>query len=84
MDLTFFILLIEAISVVVIVDVFSSWIVRDPNAFPRNITQAVAGPLYAPFRLVFKPERFGGIDISPIFVLLGLRFLALGLQQLGS
>lgn len=77
-------LLIQAISLVVIVDAISSWVVRSPNAFPRSITGAITQPLYAPFRAILRPERLGGIDVSPLLVLLTLNLLARGLVQLAS
>lgn len=69
-------LLIQAISLVVIVDVLASWVSPNPNGFPRSITSVIADPLRAPFQAVLRPEKLGGIDISPLLVLLSLGALA--------
>ena len=77
-------ILIQVLSVVVIVDAVSSWFVRNPDQFPRSITGAVTRPLYAPFRAVLNPEKLGGIDVSPLLVLLSLNLLAQGLVRFGA
>ena len=67
---------LQAITWIVIVDALSSWIVRDPSRFPRNITGPILDPLYRPIRAVVKPEALGGIDLSPIILIVGLRLIA--------
>lgn len=66
----------EAVAMIVFVDALSSWFVKNPNGFPRNITGPITAPLYAPIRAILKPESMGGIDISPLVVILGLQALA--------
>ncbi|MEO1228542.1 MAG: YggT family protein [Myxococcota bacterium] len=74
-------LLIQALSFVVIVDAVSSWVVPNPSAFPRSITGAIAGPLCAPFRKLIPPERVGGLDVSPLLVILSLNLVASGVAK---
>jgi uncharacterized protein YggT (Ycf19 family) len=63
-------LALSALQLIVIADVVLSWIMQDPNAFPRNITRQITEPLYAPIHTVLKPEKMGGFDLSPIVILL--------------
>ena len=75
-------LLIQALSFVVIVDAISSWFVKDPDAFPRSITGAISRPLCAPFRAILSPEKMGGLDISPLLVIVSLNFAARALLHI--
>jgi len=63
------ILLLNVLRWVVLADVILSWVVRDPDQFPRNLTRQITAPLYAPFRALLPPEKTGGFDLSPILVL---------------
>lgn len=63
-------LALSALQIIVIADVVLSWIVQDPNAFPRKFTRQVTEPLYAPIHAVLKPERMGGFDLSPLIILI--------------
>lgn len=74
--MAYFVLLIKAVSIIVIVDALSSWVVRDENRFPRNITGPITAPLYAPIRMILNPQKLGGIDLSPLIVLFALQALA--------
>ena len=74
--------LCEAVALIVFVDAISSWFVKNPNGFPRNITGPITAPLYAPIRAILKPEKMGGIDISPLVVIIGLQALAGALPRL--
>jgi uncharacterized protein YggT (Ycf19 family) len=47
----------------------------DKSQFPRNLTSQITDPLYAPLRAVLRPERSGGLDFSPLIVLLLLSFM---------
>lgn len=76
--------LCEAIAMIVFVDVISSWFVKNPNGFPRSITGPITAPLYAPVRAILKPEALGGIDVSPIVVIVGLQALARALPGLAG
>lgn len=72
----FIFLLLRGISIIVVVDAVASWFVPSRDRFPRNITGTITEPLYAPIRKVLKPEKMGGIDLSPLVVLLCLQGLA--------
>lgn len=54
----------------ILIDAILSWVMPDADRFPRNITTQITEPLYAPIRAILKPERTGGIDLSPLIVLL--------------
>ena len=47
----------------------------DDTKFPRSLTNQITQPLYAPFRTLLNPQMTGGLDLSPIMVLLILRFM---------
>lgn len=66
--------LFEAVWWIIMVDVVLSWVQR-PDQQPRRMLMQLTNPLYAPFRAILSPEKTGGIDLSPIFVLLALRAL---------
>ncbi len=72
----FALLVLKILSFIVIADALLSWFSPDPNQPPRNITNAIAEPLGAPIRWLIKPEYTGGIDFSPIAVLLILNYLS--------
>ncbi len=80
----FFHMFFRALSLVVVLDVVSSWFVKDPNGFPRSVTGAITGPLYAPFRAVVKPGSLGGLDLAPLVAILTLNLLARGALGLAS
>jgi len=56
----------------------AKWLGLDPTIV--RFLYAVTEPLFRPFRRLIPPSRTGGIDLSPIFVLLAIfllsRFLA--------
>lgn len=82
-DIGFFLILLQALRVVVLVHVIASWLVG-PAGFPRNLTGAIAEPLCAPFRKLIPPERLNGIDVSPLFVFVGLSLVERGLVALAA
>ena len=67
------ILVFKALIWVVILDALASWVVRSPGQFPRNLTGLIADPLCAPVRAVVKPGVTGGIDFSPLVVIILLQ-----------
>ena len=77
----FLFLLIMGVLAVVVVDAIASWFVRTPNGFPRNITGPIVEPLYAPIRKILSPEKTGGLDLSPLIVIVGLQVLENVLRQ---
>lgn len=52
---------------IIIIDAISSWF-RAPDQFPRNITNQITEPLYAPIRAVLG--GMGGFDLSPLIMLM--------------
>ena len=67
--------IIEAVRVIILVDVVLSWVMRDPEQFPRNFTQRITAPMYAPIRAVLDPRKTGGFDLAPLIVLILLSLL---------
>ncbi|MFN3196786.1 MAG: YggT family protein [Bradymonadia bacterium] len=59
---------LSVVSFIVIIDAVLSW-VMPINQFPRDITSQLTAPLYAPIRAIADPEKMGGMDISPIILL---------------
>jgi YggT family protein len=65
--------LIDGYSLVVLASVILSWIRLDPDNPIVKVVDALTEPVLGPIRKVL-PD-FGGIDFSPMLLLLGLRFL---------
>lgn len=61
-----------------IADAVLSWVMA-PGKFPRSFTTRITTPLYAPFRAILPPEKTGGFDISPIFLILLIQLVQRGL-----
>lgn len=61
--------LLQILKYIVIADAFLSFVRRE-DEFPRNITREITRPLYAPFHALLHPSKTGGIDLSPIAVIL--------------
>lgn len=61
--------ILSALKILIFIDVVLSWVMPDSTRFPRNITTQITDPLYAPIRTVLRPERMGGLDISPLIIL---------------
>ncbi len=78
----FIFFLLRALSMIVIVDAVASWVVPGRDRFPRNYTGLVTEPLYRPIRKVIDPEKLGGIDISPIIVLVAIQGIATLLSRI--
>jgi YggT family protein len=58
----------------VIADAVLSWF-QSRDSMPRKLTSAVTEPLYAPIRKVLDPSRTGGLDLSPMVVILAIQAL---------
>jgi YggT family protein len=71
---------LQALQWIVIIAALVSWVNPDPRNPIVRFLWAVTEPLFRPFRRLLPPSRTGGIDLSPIFVLLVIflvsRFLA--------
>lgn len=73
--MAFVLLALQLLTYVIIADAILSWIVPDTGRFPRNITSRITGPLYAPIRRVLDPSKTGGLDFSPLIVILVIQAL---------
>lgn len=67
--------LLDILSLLIIVDAVLSWMMPNRDQFPRNITAKITEPLYAPIRAILSPEKTGGMDFSPLIVLLLIHLL---------
>ena len=68
------VLVLQGLVWLVIVDALLSWVVRNPAQFPRNMTRMIAEPLCAPVQKILSPQLTGGIDFSPLVVILVLNY----------
>lgn len=75
MLLSILLLILSGLKWVILADVLLSWIKPDTSEFPRNLTSQVSEPLCAPIRALISPRALGGIDISPMLVILLLQFM---------
>jgi YggT family protein len=65
--------LLDIYSIVVLVAVVTSWIQLSPDNPIVRLTSALTEPLLAPIRRVL-PD-LGGLDLSPMVLLLGIQLL---------
>jgi YggT family protein len=73
---------LQALQIVVIVAALISWVNPDPRNPIVRFLYAVTEPLFRPFRKLVPPSRTGGIDLSPIFVILAIFLLSRFLSRL--
>lgn len=73
--------ILTGLKILIFVDVILSWVMPNEEQFPRNLTRQVTDPLYAPIRAIIKPEMTGGLDLSPIAILLLIHFMQNMLAQ---
>lgn len=69
-------LILKGIRLLVFLDVIFSWIIRDPDQFPRSLTRQLTAPLYAPIHAILDPRKTGGFDLAPLIILLLLGLAA--------
>ena len=71
---------LQALQWLVIIAALVSWVSPDPRNPIVRFLSVTTEPLFRPFRRLLPPSRTGGLDLSPIFVLLVIflvsRFLA--------
>jgi len=67
--------LIDAYSLVVIASALLSWIPGAANNPVGRFLHALTEPVYSIIHRVLDPAKTGGIDLSPIIVLVALQFL---------
>jgi YggT family protein len=73
---------LQALQIVVIVAALISWVSPDPRNPIVRFLYAVTEPLFRPFRKLVPPSRTGGIDLSPIFVILAIYVLSRFLSRM--
>jgi len=61
---------LQALQWIVIIAALVSWVSPDPRNPIVRFLWGVTEPLFRPFRRLLPPSRTGGIDLSPLFVLL--------------
>lgn len=61
---------LQGLQWIVIIAALVSWVNPDPRNPIVRFLWGVTEPLFRPFRRLLPPSRTGGIDLSPIFVLL--------------
>jgi YggT family protein len=59
-----------------------SWVSPDPRNPIVQFLYRMTEPLLRPFRRILPPSRTGGIDLSPLFVILLVVFLKIVLSRL--
>lgn len=71
---------LRALQWLVIIAALVSWVSPDPRNPIVRFLYVTTEPLFRPFRRLLPPSRTGGLDLSPLFVLLVIylvsRFLA--------
>jgi YggT family protein len=67
---------LRALQWIVIIAALVSWVNPDPRNPIVRFLHAVTEPLFRPFRRLLPPSRTGGIDLSPIFVILVIFLLS--------
>jgi YggT family protein len=73
---------LQALQWIVIIAALVSWVSPDPRNPIVRFLYAVTEPLFRPFRRLVPPSRTGGIDLSPIFVILAIYLLSRFLARL--
>jgi YggT family protein len=68
-------LLINAVVWLIVIDAVLSWI-QQPNKMPRKFTHSITSKLYAPIHTVLSPQKTGGLDLSPIILILLLQWIS--------
>lgn len=66
--------ILRALQLIIIADALLSWF-QPVDQFPRSFTTRITDPLYAPIRALIGPDKTGGIDLSPLLMLLLLNFM---------
>lgn len=80
----FVIELLNILAMIIIVDALLSWVFPNPNEPPRSLTRVIAEPLSAPARFFLPPNLTGGLDLSPLVMLLILQAIRGALIEAGG
>jgi YggT family protein len=73
-------MILQALTWLIIIDSILSF-VMPADRFPRSLTTQLTDPLYAPVRMLLRPERTGGFDLSPLVILVLIQILESMLQR---
>lgn len=65
-------LFFEALWLLVIVYVLGSWVPSLQRYSWFRTLRGVVDPMLVPFRRILPPENLGGLDLSPVFLMLAL------------
>ena len=77
-----FFIILTMIQWLVIAAALISWVSPDPRNPIVQFLYKTTEPILRPFRRILPPSRTGGIDISPILVILLIVFLKIFLSRL--
>jgi YggT family protein len=67
---------LEALKWLVIIAALVSWVSPDPRNPIVRFLYVTTEPLFRPFRRLLPPSRTGGLDLSPLFVILIIYFVS--------
>ena len=68
------VLFLNVVLWVIVADAVLSW-VQGPHEMPRRLTRQFTEPLYMPIHAILNPRKTGGMDLSPIFLIILLQIL---------
>jgi len=72
---SFIVWLLDIYSMIIIVAALISWVSPDPRnpivMFLRQLTE----PVLAPIRRLLPPRKTGGLDFSPLIVIIAIQFV---------
>ena len=74
--------ILSIIKWLVIIAAVISWVNPDPRNAIVQFLYKTTNPILRPFRKILPPSRTGGIDLSPILVILVILFLEIFLKSL--
>ncbi|HEX9286936.1 MAG TPA: YggT family protein [Thermoanaerobaculia bacterium] len=74
--------ILQVIQWLVIIAAVISWVNPDPRNPIVQFLYRTTEPILRPFRRILPPRRTGGIDLSPILVILLILFLKVLLSNL--
>ncbi|HEX9149710.1 MAG TPA: YggT family protein [Thermoanaerobaculia bacterium] len=77
-----FFAILSVIQWLVIIAAVISWVNPDPRNSIVQFLYRTTEPILRPFRTILPPRRTGGIDFSPILVILLILFLKVFLRTL--
>ena len=74
--------ILSVIKWLVIIAAVISWVSPDPRNPIVQFLYRTTEPILRPFRRLLPPSRTGGIDLSPILVILVILFIEIFLKRL--